>query len=38
MDWVAVDKLDTFIVKVEDLSSRTAKVEIGESGFIHITI
>jgi len=33
VDWVAVDKLDTFIVKVEDLSSRTAKVEMLEPRF-----
>ena len=35
MDWVAVDKLDTFIAKVEDLSSGTAKVEMLERGFVH---
>ena len=33
--WVAVDKLDTFIAKVEDLSSGTAKVEMLEQGFVH---
>ena len=33
--WVTVGKLDTFIVKVEDLSSGTAQVEILERGFVH---
>jgi uncharacterized YigZ family protein len=32
--WVAVDKLDAFIAKVENLSSGTAKVEMGEQGFV----
>jgi len=32
--WVAVGKLDTFIAKVEDLSSGTAKVDTGEQGFV----
>ena len=32
--WVAVDKLDTFITKVEDLSLGTANIEIGEQNFI----
>ena len=32
--WVAVGKLDTFIAKVEDLSSGTAEVEMGEQGFV----
>ncbi len=32
--WVAVDKLGTFVAKVEDLSSGTAKVEMGEQGFV----
>jgi len=32
--WVAVSKLDTFIAKVEDLSSGTAEVEMGEQGFV----
>lgn len=33
--WVAFGKLDTFIAKVEDLSSGTAQVEILERGFVH---
>jgi len=33
--WVAVDKLGTFVAKVEDLSSGTAKVEMLEQGFVH---
>lgn len=32
--WVALDKLDDFIAKVEDLSSGTATIEILEKGFI----
>lgn len=34
--WVAVEKLDTFLAKVEDLSSGTAKVEMGQQGFVPI--
>ena len=33
--WVAFGKLDTFIAKVEDLSSGTAEVEMLERGFVH---
>lgn len=32
--WVAFDKLDTFIAKVENLSSGTANIEMGEQNFI----
>ncbi len=33
--WVAFGKLDTFIAKVEDLSSGTAEVDMLERGFVH---